>query len=136
MKGNTMNDQNNAVESTNAAEAAPAPKLTRAEKITKRAEFLKARIESDTKEYTEIVNELNNAAALASLEIGSVIQIKLGRKFADKDTTRIVEATIIGVRVEEDGGTQYKVSHGVGFEADVAVVSAGQIVAVGPVAAE
>jgi len=116
----------------NAAEvvvvAPAAPKLTRTEKLLKRIELLKTRIESDTKEYQEIANELNNADALKNLAIGSKVTIKLGRKFADKDTTRIVEGTIIGIRAEdEDGGVQYKVTHGVGFDADIAVVGAGGI---------
>lgn len=107
---------------------AEAPKLTRAEKLAKRAEFLRDRIESDKIEYNGIANELNNAAALAALKEGDAIQLKLGRKFADKDTTRIVDATIIGSRTEEDGSKQFKVQYGSGFDADVAVVGAGQII--------
>lgn len=124
-----MNDIVN--ETSAAAQATPiAPKLTRAEKNLKRAEFLKNRIESDTQEYTDLVNEINSAEALKNVDVGSVVQIKLGRKFADKDTTRIVQATVIGVRVEDDGGKQYKVTHGEGFDAEVAVVTAGTIVSV------
>lgn len=124
------NTQNQNTEQT-AAEKTAAPKLTRAEKIAKRVKFLFERITADTAEYNDLSNEINNAEALKNLAIGDVVQIKQGRKFADKDTTRIVEATIIGSQVQEDGSTLYKVSFGEGFNADVAVIGAGAIVSVG-----
>ena len=114
----------------NVAPAAPVVKLTRTEKLLKRAELLKKRIEDDTAEYGDIANEINSAEAMKSLSIGSVVTIKLGRKFADRDTTRFVEATIVGIRDDEDNGVQYKVTYGTGFEADIAVVGAGAITAV------
>lgn len=111
--------------------AAPAPKLSRAEKQANRLEVLRKRIEADTQEYNEIANELNNAAALANLKAGDVVQVKLGRKFADKDTTRVVVATIVAIRDVEGEAIQYKVSYGEGFNAELAVIEAGKIVAVG-----
>ena len=126
-----MNDITNANETTAAATATPLkPKLTHAEKILARATFLTGRIESDTIEYGNLVTEINSAEALKNVDVGSVIQIKLGRKFADKDTTRVVQANVIGVRVEDDGAKQYKVQHGEGFDAEVAVVTAASIVGV------
>lgn len=115
--------------------AAPeAPKLTRAEKLVKRATQLADLIAKNTAEYNDIKAELDNAEKLSSVAEGSVVKIKLGRKFADKDTTRIVEATVVGVREDENTGKQYKVSYGSGFDAEVAVVNSAQIVAVGPFA--
>lgn len=119
-----------------AAEKAAAPKLTYAEKRAKRVAFLYARIVSDTAEYNNLSNEINNADALKNLVVGDKITIKQGRKFADKDTTRIVEASILGVSVQEDGSTLYKVTFGEGFDADVAVVNAGAILSVIPKAVE
>lgn len=121
--------QEQAQENTNPEQAA-APKLTYAEKRAKRHAFLYARIMADTAEYNNLTNEINNAEALKNLGIGSVITIKQGRKFADKDTTRIVKATVIGKQDQEDGSTLYKVSYGEGFDADVAVINAGAILSV------
>lgn len=124
-----MNEQinNNAAEVT---VAAAAPKLTYAEKIAKRAKFLYDRIVADTAEYNGLKNEIDNAEALKNLAPGSVITIKLGRKFADRDTTRFEEATILGMSVNDEGATLYKVSHGEGFNMEVAVVAAGAIISV------
>lgn len=112
------------------------PKQTRAEKLTARAEVLRKRIESDTAAFNAIVAELESAARLANLSIGAAVRIKLGRKFADKDTTRIVDAVVVGVKEEEDGAKQYKVQHGSGFDAEIAVVTAAQIVSVPEVITE
>ena len=134
-----MNENTQDQASAAAANALPGaeakPKLTHAEKLVKRATMLKTRIEADTAEYTEIVNEINAAEAMKNLAVGSVIQVKMGRKFADKDTTRIVEATIMGVQDHEDGGRLFKIMYGEGFDAEVASITPGSVVAVGPVAA-
>lgn len=98
-------------------------KLTREQKIAAKLDVLKKRIEKDTADFNELAAELNNIAALAAIGEGSAVVVKLGRKFADKDTTRYVNGVVIGVKEEEDGSKLYKVSHGVGFEADIAVVT-------------
>lgn len=135
MKGNTMNsNENNAIESaTTEAAAAPVvakPKLSYMEKITARAQMLAARITTDTEEYNQIVAQINNVEALKNLNTGSKVTFKAGRKFADRDTTRIVEAVIVGAAAQEDGSMLYKVSFGEGFDAEVAVINAGQILTV------
>ena len=109
-------------------------KLTREQKIAAKLDVLKKRIEKDTADFTELAAELNNIAALAAIGEGSAVVVKLGRKFADKDTTRFEPAVVIGVKEEEDGSKLYKVSYGVGFEADVAVVGGAALSL--PVAAE
>jgi hypothetical protein len=119
---------------TSTQEQAAAPVLTRAEKQLKRLEFLRTRIESDTAEYHEVANELNNAAKFDNIAEGDVVQIKLGRKFADKDTTRIVEGTVSAIRAVVGESTQYKLSIGSGFDAELVVVEAGKIVGFGPIA--
>lgn len=98
-------------------------KLTREQKITAKLDVLKKRIEKDTADFNELAAELNNIAALAAIGEGSAVIVKLGRKFADKDTTRYVNGVVIGVKEEEDGSKLYKVSHGTGFDADIAVVT-------------
>ena len=106
------------------------PTLTHTQKLVKRLELLKKRIGSDTAEYQEIENELNSAEALKNIAVGSKVTIKLGRRFANRDTTRHVEGTILGMRAEEDGAIQYKVAHGTGFDADIAVIGASYITTV------
>lgn len=113
------------INNTNAAEttAPVAVKLTREQKLASKLEVLRKRIEKDTADYNELAAELNNIAALAAIGVGSAVVVKLGRKFADKDTTRYENGVVIGVKEEEDGSKLYKVSYGVGFDADIAVVT-------------
>jgi len=114
-------------ETTNAAPEVTKPKLTRVEKLQARAVLLQKRIAEDTLEYNEIANELNNLAALANLAAGTTVTIRIGRA----DTAREVVGLIAGVKDEEDGSKKYKVTYGSGFDADIVVVTAGQIVSIG-----
>lgn len=107
--------------------AVPTAPKTREEKLRDKAAMLRARIEADTEKYHEVTNELNNITALASIREGAIVIVKLGRKFADKDTTRFEQATVVAVREEEDGSKQYKVQYGEGWDAEVAVVGASAI---------
>lgn len=112
-------------------------KLTREQKIAAKLDVLKKRIEKDTADFNELAAELNNIAALAAIGAGSAVIVKLGRKFADKDTTRYENGVVIGVKEEDDGSKLYKVSYGAGFDADIAVVTGAalSIPAAVPVAA-
>lgn len=125
-----------AQDQSNAAPVAPDPKLTRAEKQVARLEVLRKRIEADTAEYHKVANELNNAAKYDSIAVGDIVQIKQGRKFADKDTTRIVAGKVNAMRVVEGEATQYKLEIGEGFDAELVVVEAGKIVGFGPIVEE
>ena len=118
-----MNDTVQTQESNEAA----AVVLTREQKLQAKYDMLVKRIAADTEKANEIAAELNSAAALAAVDAGSAIIVKLGRKFADKDTTRFVEATVVAVKVEEDGTKLYKVQYGSGFDAEIAVVGAASI---------
>lgn len=102
-------------------------KLTREEKLQAKYTSLIARINADTEKANEIVAELNSIAALASIAVGSAVVVKLGRKFADKDTTRFENGVVVGVKEEEDGTKLFKVQYGTGFDADIAVVGAAAI---------
>ena len=117
-----MNDTVQTQESNEAAVV-----LTREQKLQAKYETLVKRIAADTEKANEIAAELNSAAALAAVDTGSNVIVKLGRKFADKDTTRFVEAVVVAVRVEEDGTKLYKVQYGSGFDAEIAVVGAASI---------
>ena len=107
---------------TETSAAAPAPK-TREEKLRAEYEKLAARIHADTAKANNIVAELNEIAALAAVGEGSVVIVTVGKGEAAKE----VEATVIGVRVEDDGSKTYKVTYGSGFDADVAVVKGNKI---------
>lgn len=110
------------------ANTAPAAPLTREQKLTKKLEALNARIAKDTEAAVEVAAELNSLVALAAVDVGSDVVIKLGRKFSDeKDTTRFVAGTVIAVQEDEDGSKKFKVLHGTGFEADVAIVTGAQL---------
>ena len=117
-----MNDTVQTQESNEAAVV-----LTREQKLQAKYEALVKRIAADTEKANEIAAELNSAAALAAVDAGSAVIVKLGRKFADKDTTRFVEAVVVAVKVEEDGTKLYKVQYGAGFDAEIAVVGAASI---------
>ena len=119
---------------SNVAPTAAEVKLTREQKLRAKYEAIVARIAKDNETVAELAAEINSIAALAAIGVGSAVVVKLGRKFADKDTTRSVDAVVIGVKEEEDGSKLYKVSYGVGFEADVAVVGGAALSL--PVAAE
>lgn len=117
-------------ENTIVAPEVVAPKSSRAEKLVARATMLAARIAKDTEDYNNIKLEIDGAERLKNVGQGSLVKVKLGRKFADKDTTRIVVSTVVGVKEDEEGAKQYKVAYGSGFDADIAVVTASQIVEV------
>lgn len=102
-------------------------KLTREEKLRAKYNALVARINADTEKAQEVAAELNSIAALAAIGVGSAVVVKLGRKFADKDTTRFENGTVIGVKEEEDGSKLFKVQYGTGFDADVVVVTGGSL---------
>ncbi len=100
-----------------------APKLTPAEKLFLSIERLKASIALNTEKVNDLIAEYNSIAALAALDAGSAVIVKVGRKFADRDTTRFVEGVVLAVKEDEDGSKQYKVQYGKGFDAEITVVT-------------
>lgn len=101
--------------------------LTREQKLRAKYDTIVARIQKDTEAAAELASEINNIAFISSTTVGSAVVVKLGRKFADKDTTRYEAAVVLGVKEEEDGSKQFKVSYGIGFDAEIAVVPAGAL---------
>lgn len=115
----------------NTTVATVAPKLSRGEKLVKQIETLKARVLADTAKVNELIAEFNSIAALEAVAANTRVVIQIGRKFADKDTTRQVEGTVLGVQEDEaTGSKRYKVAFGSGFDADFAVVGSSGIVKV------
>ena len=107
-------------------------KLTRREKLlaqyntafTKHAE-LAAKLQ-------ELAAEINSIDALAAVTVGSTVVVTVGRG----DDAKEVEASVIGVREEDDGSKTYKVTYGSGFDADIAVVKGNKLKLPVAVAAE
>lgn len=97
-------------------------KLSREEKLRAKYNLLAARIQKDTETAQELAQEINNIAALAAVGVGSAVTVKIGRKFADRDTTRYVAGVVLGVQENEEGSKQYKVQYGEGFDAEIATV--------------
>ena len=97
-------------------------KKTLAEKI----EALELRIESDTAKLAEFIAERDNAERLAGVTAGTHVTVKLGRKFKDKDTTRVVPGIVVAVK-EDDGDKLLKVQVGDGFDAEYVSVGLGAV---------
>ena len=113
-----MSELNTAAETT----AAPEVKLTRREKLLAQYNTTFAKHGELAAKLQELAAEINSIAALAAVTVGSVVVVTVGRGVA-----REVEATVIGVREEEDGSKTYKVTYGYGFDADIAVVKGNKL---------
>lgn len=131
--------------------------LTRAEKYAKRIALLADRIAKDQVELAAIQLEADTASKLASVAPGTTIIAKLGRagspevvaaaavyeedgvtiktqavaaKAATAGTLREVSAVVLGVKEEDSGSLRYKIEHGTGFDKDVDIIQASQIVSI------
>ena len=115
-----------AVESKDVAEKKTRRKVSLAEKI----ETLEKRIADDSETLEQLLNLRDNAEKLANLAAGSVIQAKFGRKFKDKDTTRIVSVTVLAVKRDENDDVTLAVISGEGFDAEINHIGLGAVVSV------
>lgn len=111
---------NTAAETTAAAEGV---KLTRREKLLAQYNTAFAKHAELAAKMQELAAEINSIDALAAVTVGSVVVVTVGRG----DEAKEVEATVIGVREEEDGSKTYKVTYGSGFDADIAVVKGNKL---------
>ena len=124
-----------ALDSTVSAEA-PAPKPRRKLTVEEKIAALEARILADTAKVAELRENGDPDARLVGVVAGSVVVVKLGRKFSEeKDTTRYVQAVVVAVKDDEDTKL-YKVQFGEGWDAEVAVVRGCSITEVVSIAAE
>ena len=111
---------------TNTAETAAAHeavKLTRREKLAAQYNATFAKHSELAAKLSEIASEINSIDALAAVHVGSVVIVTVGRG----DDAKEVDASVIGVREEEDGSKTYKVTYGSGFDADIAVVKGNKL---------
>jgi hypothetical protein len=111
---------------TGSTGGAPATPLTRAEKLAKQITTLETRIAADTAKLAEVKQELETSERLASVGVGTLVTIKLGRA----ETTREVAGEVLGVKDDDNGARRYKISYGEGFDADVVIIQPSQIVAI------
>lgn len=119
----------NAVSAAEAVAATPSPdaKVRVKKTLAERIEALEKRIEADTAKLDELTFERDNAERLASVGNGSVVAVKLGRKFKDKDTTRVVQGVVIATKEEDDGSKLLKVQVGEGFDVEFVTVGLGSV---------
>ena len=117
---------------TAAETTAPEVKLTRREKLLAQYNTAFAKHAELAAKLQELAAEINSIDALAAVTVGSVVIVTVGRG----DDAKEVEASVIGVREEEDGSKTYKVTYGSGFDADIAVVKGNKLKLPGAVAAE
>jgi hypothetical protein len=110
---------NTAAETT----AAPEVKLNRREKLLAQYNHAFTKHAELAAKLQELAAEINSIDALAAVTVGSGVVVNLGRG----DGAKEVEATVIGVREEEDGSKTYKVTYGSGFDADIAVVKGNKL---------
>ena len=108
---------------TAAETTAPEVKLTRREKLLAQYTTAFAKHAELAAKLQELAAEINSIDALAAVTVGSVVIVTVGRG----DDAKEVEASVIGVREEEDGSKTYKVTYGSGFDADIAVVKGNKL---------
>lgn len=72
----------------------------------------------------ELQVQLAAALATETLNVGQTYSISIGRG----DTARVVEAQLLGQRVKENGATEFRFSHGEGFDARFYDVSYNRVV--------
>ena len=112
--------------------AAPEVKLTRREKLLAQYNTAFAKHAEFAAKLQELAAEINSIDALAAVTVGSVVVVTVGRG----DEAKEVDASVIGVREEEDGSKTYKVTYGSGFDADISVVKGNKLKLPVAVAAE
>ena len=121
---------NTAAETTAAPEAV---KLTRREKLLAQYNAAFAKHAELAAKMQELAAEIDSIDALAAaVHVGTVVIVTVGRG----DDAKEVDASVIGVREEEDGSKTYKVTYGSGFDADISVVKGNKLKLPVAVAAE
>ncbi len=108
---------------TETTAAAAGVKLTRREKLLAQYNTAFAKHAELAAKLQELAAEVHSIDALAAVTVGSVVFVTVGRG----DEAKEVEASVIGVREEEDGSKTYKVTYGSGFDADIAVVKGNKL---------
>lgn len=119
--------QESAVSAAEAVAAVTETKVRVKKTLPEKIEALEKRIADDTEKLAELIAERDNADRLSGVVSGTHVTIKLGRKFKDKDTTRVVPGVVVAVKEDDDGDKLLKVQIGDGFDAEYVVVGLGAI---------
>lgn len=119
--------QESAVSAAEAVAAVTETKARVKKTLPEKIEALEKRIADDSEKLAELIAERDNADRLSGVGAGTHVTIKLGRKFKDKDTTRVVPGVVVAVKEDDDGDKLLKVQIGDGFDAEYVVVGLGAI---------
>lgn len=119
--------QESAVSAAEAVAAVTETKVRVKKTLPEKIEALEKRIADDLEKLAELIAERDNADRLSGVVVGTHVSIKLGRKFKDKDTTRVVPGVVVAVKEDDDGDKLLKVQIGDGFDAEYVVVGLGAI---------
>ena len=119
--------QESAVSAAEAVAAVTETKVRVKKTLPEKIEALEKRIADDSEKLDELIAERDNAERLSGVAAGTHVTIKLGRKFKDKDTTRVVPGVVVAVKEDDDGDKLLKVQIGDGFDAEYVVVGLGAI---------
>ena len=119
--------QESAVSAAEAVAAVTETKARVKKTLPEKIEALEKRIADDSEKLAELIAERDNADRLSGAVAGTHVSIKLGRKFKDKDTTRVVSGVVVAVKEDDDGDKLLKVQIGDGFDAEYVVVGLGAI---------
>ncbi len=123
----TASAQESAVSAAEAVAAVTETKVRIKKTLPEKIEALEKRIADDSEELAELIAERDNADRLSGVVAGTHVSIKLGRKFKDKDTTRVVPGVVVAVKEDDDGDKLLKVQIGDVFDAEYVVVGLGAI---------
>lgn len=119
--------QESAVSAAEAVAAVTETKVRVKKTLPEKIEALEKRITDDREKLAELIAERDNAGRLSGVVAGTHVTIKLGRKFKDKDTTRVVPGVVVAVKEDDDGDKLLRVQIGDGFDAEYVVVGLGAI---------
>ncbi len=102
------------------------PKLSRKERLTLLVATCEATLTKTQAKLAEAQAELSGIVLLENVAEGANLIVRVGRG----ENAKEVGAVVLGVKEEDDGVKKYRVQYGTGFDADLAVVTAGSIVSV------
>lgn len=94
-----------------------------AQSIAESIATLETRIAKDTAAIEKLRVLQAQQERLAGIVEGSTINVRVGRG----DDAPVVCGVVKGIKVGENGVTRYKVEHGTGFDAQIAIVTSAQI---------
>lgn len=110
--------------SSDAGDAAPAVELSPSQKLAAKIASKKAQVVKLNEEIERLEGQFRTIDLLDKVKPSSIIVARVGRA----DTSREVDATVLGVQTLPNGDLRYKVYFGEGFDAETVVIQASQIV--------